>query len=208
MTAESFTRVQGTASIQATLGNTTRLMIRHALDTIGRGDGALATFGMDNLQYLVPALPDPDFNDDTFLDGEDIDALVAVIASSANVSEFDLTGDGNVNQADLTRWLEDAGAVNLSGNAYLSGDANLDGSVDVLDFNAWNANKFTNIAAWTAGDFNADGSVNASDFDIWDAGKFQSALAGQAGAPTVPEPGSLVIALLGVLCPFFVARKW
>ena len=30
-----------------------------------------------------------------------------------------------------------------SGNSYLMGDANLDGVVDVSDFNAWNSNKFT-----------------------------------------------------------------
>ena len=29
------------------------------------------------------------------------------------------------------------------GNPFLEGDANLDGSVDVSDFNAWNGNKFT-----------------------------------------------------------------
>ncbi len=36
----------------------------------------------------------------------------------------------------------------------LPGDANLDGYVDVLDFNLWNQNKFTNFAAWVTGDFN------------------------------------------------------
>ena len=71
-----------------------------------------------------------------------------------------------------------AGAENLSsGNPYLLGDANLDGVVDVRDFNLWNANEFTGVGAWSQGDFNADGFVDISDFNIWNANRFQSALA-------------------------------
>jgi hypothetical protein len=41
------------------------------------------------------------------------------------------------------RWLSLAGAANLpSGNAYLPGDATLDGFVDGSDFGIWNANQF------------------------------------------------------------------
>ncbi len=55
--------------------------------------------------------------------------------------------------------------------------------VDVSDFNVWNSNKFTSVAAWCAGDFNADGAVDVSDFNIWNANKFTAAdgLAGATG---------------------------
>ena len=111
----------------------------------------------------------------------DIDALTAEIASGANSAAFDMNGDGVVTLADITEanvgWLAVGGAQNpadTGGNPFLSGDANLDGVVDVSDFNTWNGNKFTSVAAWSLGDFNADGSIDTSDFNIWNANKFSS----------------------------------
>ncbi len=123
---------------------------------------------------LIP-LPDGDFNDDGNYDCQDADSLVTEIAIGGNDSAFDLTGDDLVNDADLTHWLAEAGAENnTSGGAYRRGDANLDGVVDISDFNIWNANKFTPQAAWCSADFNADGVVDISDFNIWNANKFTS----------------------------------
>ncbi len=137
----------------------------------------------------VSLLPDGDFNDDGSLDCSDIDQLVAAIAAGENDGGFDLTGDGNVDLADRDAWLAEAGAANLmSGAAYLIGDANLDGTVDVSDFNAWNTSKFTPATAWCLGDFNADGTVDVSDFNLWNVNKFQT-----AGRPVaVPEMASPV----------------
>ncbi|MEM7314316.1 MAG: dockerin type I domain-containing protein, partial [Planctomycetota bacterium] len=117
-----------------------------------------------------------DFDDDGDCDGADIDALQAnIVTGPADPGTFDLTGDGNVTIADRNEWLAQAGAENLpSGGAYLLGDANLDGVVDISDFNIWNANKFFATSAWTAADFNSDGSVDVSDFNIWNTNKFQS----------------------------------
>ena len=126
-----------------------------------------------------------DSNGDGLCDTFDIDDLTAAIASFNNDPTFDLNADGMVDVADLETWLTAAGAENLpSGNPYSFGDANLDGVVDGLDFIAWNANKFTSLAAWTGGDFNADGIVDGSDFIVWNANKFSSA----DGVSAVPEP--------------------
>lgn len=143
-----------------------------------------------------PAI-DGDFDDSGVYDCSDIDALVANIAlGPADVSTYDLNGDGLVNNNDLTHWLAEAGSVNLpSGNPYLRGDANLDGFVDGADFIIWNQHKFTNSAAWCHGDFNADGVVDGGDFIIWNGFKFQSAalsgdptrLDGLAGEPTAAD---------------------
>ncbi len=108
-----------------------------------------------------------DFVDNGLLNCEDVDALVAEIAAGSNNLNFDLTTDGLVNTDDLDLWI-----TSLYGT--LPGDGNLDGVVDVSDFNLWNANKFTNTAAWCAGDFNADGVIDVSDFNIWNADKFQT----------------------------------
>ena len=80
-----------------------------------------------------------------------------------------------------------------SGNPYLLGDANLDGTVDGQDFVQWNANKFSSMPAWCAGDFNADGTVDGQDFVIWNNNKFTT-----ADQQAVPEP-ALSLLLLSVV---------
>ncbi len=123
----------------------------------------------------------------------DVDMLVGEIVAGTNSASFDLTGDGNVNGADLTAWLAEAGAAELgSGNPYLLGDANLDGNVNGADFLVWNANKFTGNNGWCGGDFDADGNTNGADFLVWNANKFTSA----DGVSAVPEPGSPMLLLL------------
>ena len=142
-----------------------------------------------------------DFNGDGNYDCADIDALVAEVAGGTNPTSFDLTGDGFVDSDDVTAWLAEAGEANIGPErAYLPGDANLDGSVDVGDFNVWNSNKFTANPAWCAGDFNADGSVDVGDFNIWNANKFTA-----SDVSVVPEPGSLILLLAGL--PLLARRR-
>ena len=134
----------------------------------------------------------PDFDQDGHIDATDVDALVEQIVQAANSGtagdvRFDLNTDGVVNVADLDEWLVMAGAANLpSGGAYLVGDANLDGTVDGVDFVAWNSNKFRSLPAWTAGDFNANGTIDGVDFVAWNAHKFSSSDIGAVPEPMVP----------------------
>lgn len=122
--------------------------------------------------------------------------LVRRSSPGTNLSSFDMTGDGQVNHADLNSWLAIAGAVNnASGNPYRPGDGNLDGVVDGSDFGIWNANKFTGTAALCSGDFNADGVVDGSDFGIWNANKFTSSDA----TAVVPEPALFAMAIPALL---------
>ncbi|MEM7313823.1 MAG: PEP-CTERM sorting domain-containing protein, partial [Planctomycetota bacterium] len=137
---------------------------------------------------------DGDFNDDGAYDCADIDALVAEIAGGTNNAAFDLNADGSVDTADRDAWLSEAGEANLGpGKTYLMGDATLDGFVDVSDFGAWNANKFTATAAWCSGDFTADGVVDVSDFGAWNSNKFT---ASDSAAAAVPEPAGMAIMLV------------
>ncbi len=155
----------------------------HVSDLFGNPLAPFAPF-----DFSVPSTTiDGDFNDDGIYDLVDIDALVAAIAAVTHDPAFDLTGDGLVNLTDRDAWLAEAGSVNLaSGNAYLLGDANLDGFVDGLDFIAWNSHKFTAMAAWSAGDFTADGVVDGLDFIAWNNNKFTS-----SAARSRLEPASL-----------------
>ena len=107
-----------------------------------------------------------DFNDDLALDCADVDALVAELVANGVSLDFDLNGDNLVNMDDLDEWLAIAGTFNVGG-PYVHGDANLDGSVDVSDFNVWNANKFSSDTGWCGADFNADGVTDVGDFNIW-----------------------------------------
>lgn len=138
-----------------------------------------------------------DFNFDDQWTCADVDQLVAAVVNGTNRSEFDINGDGSLTSADVDEWLAQAGSRNLSsGNSFLVGDGNLDGTVDGEDFVLWNANKFTSLPAWCRGDFNVDGFVDGADFVLWNANKFTS-----AGIVAVPEPIiSLWLAgLLGLL---------
>ncbi len=150
-----------------------------------------------------------DFNNDGAWNCLDIDALVTEIVAGTNTATFDMNGDGVVTTADITDanvgWLAVGGANNpaqTGGNPFREGDANLDGTVDVSDFNIWNGNKFTSSAAWCAGDFTADGSVDVSDFNIWNGNKFTSS----AGGTAVPEPQTFA-QLLGGLLVFGLRRS-
>lgn len=78
----------------------------------------------------------------------------------------------------------------------LLGDANLDGTVDGLDFIIWNNWKFTSGTHWATGDFNGDGITDGQDFIFWNRNKFMSV------DQYVPEPGmsfGLIFAILLLL---------
>ncbi len=113
-----------------------------------------------------------DFNGDRLINAEDIDMLCAEMNSGGNAPQFDLNGDGFVNMQDM-----DELVLNILGTLY--GDANLNGTVDGVDFLAWNANKFQ-PGGWAAGDFSCDGLVDGQDFLVWNANKFQSGTGGTA----------------------------
>lgn len=143
-----------------------------------------------------------DFNSDGMWDCSDINALVAEIAGGSWDPMFDMNRDGELTVEDITDhgvgWLAVAGAKNpfeTGGNPFLEGDANLDGAVDVSDFNAWNASKFTHTAAWCNGDFNADGSVDCTDFNIWNSYRFMP----PEPVFMVPEPATGILSIIMVI---------
>jgi hypothetical protein len=74
----------------------------------------------------------------------------------------------------------------------LAGDANLDGVVNALDFNALASDFGTSGSTWVAGDFNYDGMVDTSDFTAISEnfGATFSPPPAPALGDLVPEPGS------------------
>jgi hypothetical protein len=88
-----------------------------------------------------------------------------------------------------------------------SGDANLDGKVDTLDFNSLAANFGGAGKVWTQADFNYDGTVDTLDFNFLAANFGQQISEGGGGGvgALVPEPTSL--GLLGFAAATLVARR-
>ena len=181
-------------------------VIPYIYDPNDEFDVATEQIGVDRLRASTAAHDLADLNRDGHADVDDFDLIVADVAAGLNSLEFDLTGDGIVDDKDMFEWRRLGGTANLPfADRYLAGDANLDGVVDVSDFNIWNESKFTSVAAWSAGDFNADGNVDVSDFNIWNGNKFQTA--GLPPAATVPEPGSNLLLLMAGLAAVCCIRQ-
>ena len=138
-----------------------------------------------------------DFSGDLQLTCADVDALVAEIASGGMDLTFDLTGDTEVNAADLELWLSTSGVLNVGGG-YLPGDANLDGVVNGEDFEIWKMHKFTSQPAWCSSDFNADGFVDGRDLLIWNGNRGSSSRPARVPEPVGTGPLLLLAALLAI----------
>ena len=135
-----------------------------------------------------------DFDGNGGLDGHDVDVLVAKIVARSHDSVFDLTGDGNVDSADLSQWLVEAASANGFSAPFRPGDANLDGHVNALDLNALGRHWLAQANGWQMGDFTADGSVNANDIN--EIGQnWLSSVPVAAARQSVPEPGGRLMLL-------------
>ncbi|MEM7680802.1 MAG: sulfatase-like hydrolase/transferase [Planctomycetota bacterium] len=84
-------------------------------------------------------------------------------------------------------WAVTYDAQGVLATAALLGDFNLDGVVDLLDFDVLASAFGDTQSGWSTGDANGDGVVDLLDFDAL-AGNF-----GAASPGVVPEPGSLAL---------------
>ena len=178
-------------------------------DILGIGGGRLrfATIvqnvnGWFGPNFKFEAVPEPsllNFNSDSSVDVLDMDAFFGEVVAETDGGLFDLTGNGTVDGADLTKWRTDAATHNGFGAPYLVGDSNLGGSVNAAGLNNVALNwRQDDAARWSAGDFKVDGSVNALDLNELALNWQQSIpMASTAGA-AVPEPSAIVLAAFGL----------
>lgn len=147
-----------------------------------------------------------DFNNDSRCDLTDVDLLGAEIMAGTNNTDFDLTGDGNVDLLDQDQWRSDAAAENGFAAAYRIGDVNLNGTVDSVDLNVIGINWQQNVSPWSKGDFDLSGFVDAGDLNQLGI-NWQSSLPLAATANAVPEPSSPVLLFLGILLSNLAAKR-
>jgi autotransporter-associated beta strand protein len=115
------------------------------------------------------------------------------------------------NAVDATKaigWRDDSANSQVLIKYTWEGDANVDGVVNALDFNAVATNFGATGRVWAQGDFNYDGAVTTADFTML-AQNFLKAPLASAPPPSlgslVPEPGML--SLVGVGAALAMRRR-
>ena len=93
---------------------------------------------------------------------------------------------------------------------YTRGDANTDGSVNILDLSLLSANwQASGGGTWLEGDFTGDGTVNILDLSdlsaSWETSASAGAAFGPSAAATIPEPGT--VALFAVVGAMVAAHR-
>ena len=174
----------GTGILSDTLSNVTKLLIRHdpsqhPTPIGGHPQHFYAELGIDNITAGIRG--DVDLDGDR--DADDIDRIYAEFANPTTWNPADLDFDGDTDQDDVTKLVQD-----LLNTDY--GDANLDGSVDLADFNAWLTGSPGD--GWAGGDFNGEGSIDLADFNIW-LTTVPPFSPGGVRPVSVPEPVSFVL---------------
>ncbi|WP_145446690.1 dockerin type I domain-containing protein [Mucisphaera calidilacus] len=129
-----------------------------------------------------------DFDASGDLGQGDLDYMLSILGNNP-LGEDDFNDDGAITMDDVDLWIVEA----LGSTA---GDANFDGSVDLLDLSLLASNFDTpSGASWGDGDFNFDGAVNLLDL---------SALASNFETSPAPEPTTALLSLLGLAA---IARR-
>ena len=137
-------------------------------------------WALDGILFVRPVLFIGDFTG-----GEDekgtlfMDRIIVEVfpdLATANATPLDTTNPGGIPGAPVT---------------VIPGDANGDGSVDLLDLDILGTNFGTSPATFAQGDFNGDNTVDLLDLDILGTNF------GAGGTP-VPEPTTALLALGGI----------
>jgi hypothetical protein len=128
-------------------------------------------------------------------------AAASITSSSAGVNQ--VIGIGEASAMNLSSF----GGATLDATAVvvrltMMADANLDGRINSLDFNAL-AGAFNQSGQnWNNGDFNGDGMVNALDFNAiatYFGQSMPAPLPAESFGQLVPEPGTIGLVSLSLL---------
>jgi hypothetical protein len=138
-----------------------------------------------------------DFDNDQQLSVQDVDTLSRAIRRQDTLPIYDLDLNGMVELTDLRIWVKDVK------NTYF-GDSNLDGVFNSQDLIAGFVagtyeDSVVGNASWGTGDWNGDGEFTTTDLTVAFQDGGYDLPRRSAVVASVPEPSTLVPALLGGL---------
>lgn len=114
------------------------------------------------LMLLNAATSDGDFDNDGELTSHDIDLLYEAIGTQTTTLNMDLTGEKTVDKEDASELVK-----NRLGTKF--GDVDLDGDVDIVDFNflavQYDPDGNSPDNNWSDGNFDGDNDVDIQDFN-------------------------------------------
>ena len=160
-----------------------------------------------------------DFDLDGDVDADDIDFYARNLDRPAlgSLAQLDLDDSGTIDREDLRIHVEDLVQTSNGQTGTFFGDANLDGTVDVLNdafVLVGNLGEDENVG-FSDGDFNLDGEVDVLDDAFILVGNLgsdngainSSSLASTGSTSAVPEPGSITLLTVVGLTTFLRRRK-
>ena len=165
--------------------------------------GPLSTDEMMFMFFI--SYPDTeDVNRDGRIDVADIDQISSAARRGLYVEDFDITFDGVVDQDDRERWVKDHLKTAF-------GDSNLNGQFDSSDLvQVFIAGEYEDDidknSGWAEGDWDGDGDFTTSDLVfVFEEGGYEAA--SKPDTPTVPEPTSGLLGLVGVGLTWLALRR-
>ena len=118
----------------------------------------------------------------TLIKGTGLDAQTNAFETVEGLGGYVSAGTNPTRDADGLTYSPTGVTITIDYDLH-PGDANLDTTTDVRDFNIWNTNKFGSDKNWKQADFNGDRVTDVRDFNIWNNNKFTSAQAAGSGDP-------------------------
>ena len=131
-----------------------------------------------------------DFNSDQAISGDDIDLLRDAVNSNDSDPQFNVDGQGGLDQGDFDHMISDILATGL-------GDADLNRNVNFVDFVRITNNFELVGSGWSEGNFNLDNTTDFGDFILL-SNNFDSNFITIA-ASAVPEPSTIGWLMMGVV---------
>jgi hypothetical protein len=193
--------------------NSYALYVNNSGEVVGQTDFQLWEPGFVNNVISIGWMAMPGTGG-TYQPAVALSSLVPASVSSAGYNDFPVAGLNDQGQILLNAmgWtygiangqsyvgpISSAPEAALLLTPWISGDANLDGQVDINDLTIVLSHYDQTGMGWSQGEFTGDGTVDINDLTIVLAHYGQTAGASAAGVAAVPEPAALLLAASGLL---------
>jgi hypothetical protein len=176
-------------NLPASTGTTSAMSLVH-YPPVSIGDSAAIALQTANVSGLQPVGGSGTPN-----------APMQLVVSTSQVGNFQVSYQLEFSSDSLPTALHKSIAIAAYATVLRHGDYNADGKVDAGDYVIWRKTNGQSVTPFTRADDNGDGQVGIADYNAWRAaftGTFGSGSADLSGPLTVPEPGAIMLGLLGI----------